>query len=328
MFKSVKKFGRLFLWFYGVIYDFIRFFRYGGWTQNLKNKDVRNYYVSKVYHSLEKSLSFKNRNINSGWNNAKLLVDILSGIENEGDWGYHDVMAYYVLNKYLDESINANVTKTPVVEYVIKRFKEINKDFSSINDSIEFGTKNKSRYDLDGSKYIDAEYFFNNRYSVREFSEEKVEQSLIYDAIRLSLKTPSACNRQPWHVYHISERHTVYEILKFQSGNKGFSEKIQQLLIVCTDIRAFNSGSERYQHWIDGGMYSMSLVYTLHALGISSCCLNWSELRKQDVMLRKHLPLIHDSHTIMMLIAIGYADSNNTLCVSPRRPLNEIYTVI
>ena len=50
------------------------------------------------------------------------------------------------------------------------------------------------------------------------------------------------------------------------------------LLIIAMDLKAFVPAHERYQHWIDGGMFSMSIIYALHSLGLSSCCLNWSKL--------------------------------------------------
>ena len=85
------------------------------------------------------------------------------------------------------------------------------------------------------------------------------------------MKSPSACNRQAWHVYHSDSDEVKLAVLKEQSGNKGFGDKIPNLLIVASDLKAFMPAEERYQHWIDGGMFSMSLVYAFHSLGVASC---------------------------------------------------------
>src|SRR3546814_1994141 len=74
-----------------------------------------------------------------------------------------------------------------------------------------------------------------------------------------------------------SDLEIIDRALSLQNGNRGFGHEIPCLLILCTDLSAFDTAGERYQHWIDGGMFSMSLVWALHALGYSSCCLNWSK---------------------------------------------------
>ena len=141
----------------------------------------------------------------------------------------------------------------------------------------------------------------------------------------LAMKTPSVCNRQAWHVYHSDESDVIKEALSYQQGNKGFSENIPNLMVITTDLKAFMSGQEHYQHWIDGGLFSMSIVYALHSLGISSCCLNWSQSPKNDKKLRGSIK-IKPNHTVMMMLAVGYPDDNNKVCVSARRPLNEVFT--
>jgi nitroreductase len=140
----------------------------------------------------------------------------------------------------------------------------------------------------------------------------------------MAMKSPSACNRQSWHVYHL-EGELAQQALAFQDGNRGFGHKIKDLLIITTDLRAFVSPRERYQHWIDGGMFSMSVILALHSIGIASCCLNWSQSGRADIKFRKVIK-ISPQHTVMMMLAIGYPNEQNTVCASPRRPISEVYT--
>src|SRR3546814_17345465 len=81
------------------------------------------------------------------------------------------------------------------------------------------------------------------------------------------------------------------------------------LLILCTDLSAFDTAGERYQHWIDGGMFSMSLVWALHALGYSSCCLNWRKTPSEDRKIRKMSP-IRPEHRILKLPEVGRRNDN------------------
>ncbi|MEC5325931.1 nitroreductase family protein, partial [Aurantimonas sp. A3-2-R12] len=128
-------------------------------------------------------------------------------------------------------------------------------------------------------------------------------------AIDLAANTPRACNRQSWFTYHIDDRAVIEKALSFQTGNQGFGHEVPYLIIISADLRAFDNANERNQHFIDGGMYSMALVMALHALGLQSCCLNWSKLVRDDRAIRKHLP-IKNEHTIIMMLAVGCANES------------------
>ncbi|EJL6523238.1 nitroreductase family protein [Vibrio cholerae] len=322
--NKIKPFGRLINWILGSCYDFYRFAKYGGWKVNLKNKEQRNYYSAKVYHSLEKSMSFTRNRPDSGWKNALFLVEALEYAKKFDNVGFHDIQGYDVLRQFIEN--NNGQTNSSLSEQVRRRFDKLSCYFYSNN--YPSGTIVMSEHELRKGILVEPGDFFNSRYSVREFSEKKIDRDKLHTAISLSMKTPSACNRQPWHIYHISNKNKIKKALGHQSGNSGFDDKIQELLIICSDIRAFNPGSERYQHWIDGGMYSMSLVYALHSMGIASCCLNWSHQGRSDLIFRKEFEEISPSHTIIMMIAIGEPQKSNKLCISPRRPIEEIYSEI
>ncbi|MGS4880493.1 nitroreductase family protein [Photobacterium damselae] len=322
---KIKPFGRIIYWILGALYDFRRFYKYGGWRINLKNKEQRNYFVSKIYHSLEKSMSFSNRNLDSGWSNAYILVHALDIACKENNIGFHDNIGINVLKKFI--KANNGITKNIISDKVRIKYKEISSYFID-NSSSDCGVVSLSIDDLNKGLLLNPDDFFLSRYSIREFDSERISILDLHKAIQLSLKTPSACNRQPWHVYHISDKNKIIDALSYQSGNRGFTNDINDLLIICSDIRAFNPGNERYQHWIDGGMYSMSLIYALHSKGIGSCCLNWSQQGGVDSKFRKKFVEIDDAHTIIMMLAIGKPKNNNILCASPRRPFNEVYSEV
>ena len=323
MLKKLRPYGRLVNWVLGACYDFYRFAQFGGWKTDLSSQEQRNFYAAKVYHSLEKSMSFLDNNPNSGWANANLLIDVIECAIVSNNIGNHDLHAYDVLRKFID--LNYERSNNSLAEVVKNRFSTLK---VPLYIDLDNGVIHLTSKDIQKGKIANPYDFFYTRYSVREFSEERLRKDTIHDAIKLALKTPSACNRQPWHVYHLDDPTSIEKALSLQTGNRGFSHTIQDLLIICADLRAFNPGSERYQHWIDGGMFAMSIVYSLHSLGAGSCCLNWSHQGKTDKKLRKVIPSISNSHTIIMMLAVGNIRSKNQLCVSPRRSLDEIVTEI
>src|SRR5690606_13556159 len=164
----------------------------------------------------------------------------------------------------------------------------------------EGGVLEKSMISLQKGKLIDPAVFFLSRSSIRDFSCSAISNETIEKAIVLALNTPSVCNRQASFIYCLNTRAEIDKVLSLQNGNRGFGHEIPCLLILCVDISAFDTAGERYQQWVDGGMFSMSIVWALHSLGLASCCLNWSKGPIDDLKLRK-LVKIKNEHTVLMM---------------------------
>lgn len=303
---------------FGFMYDFTRFVRHAGYKTSGDDEKV-NYKAVKIYHRLEKSLSFRVRNKTSGWAAANDLVFFLKKNKplNENS-GFQEKVALKVLSDFVSGADIAT-GKHREVESFLNNNRHLAHDVGGV---IDYRAET-----LKSGVLEDPENFFFSRYSVRDFSSVKVSPDQIKRVINLSLKTPSVCSRQAWHVYHIDNRDFIDEALKYQNGNRGFGHEIPCLLIITADLKAFDTAAERYQHWIDGGMFSMSIVMALHSLGIGSCCLNWSKGPIDDMRFRKKVA-IKPSHTILMMLAVGYPKDDLKVCYSARRPSEEIYTYI
>lgn len=314
--KNVLRPGRdLILIVGGFAYDYYRFFKYGGWHK--RDRERLNFFLVKIYHRIEKSLSFREQKLGAGIENAKALRTRLREENFENDkLSFHEKTALKVLNDFALQHQGS-----------AKDVDDIKKFCQKFIDHIPSygGAKPYSQELLLAGKLENPEQFFLSRYSVRDFHSKKVDIEIIKRAIKLALKTPSACNRQAWHVYHLSQRERIDQALSLQNGNRGFGHEVQCLLLITADLRAFDAASERYQHWIDGGMFSMSLILALHSLGLASCCLNWSKGPVDDMRLRKVLK-VEGPHSILMMLAVGYASDELKVCYSARRPIDEIYT--
>lgn len=317
---KLKIYGRFVLAGLGFVYDLKRYFMFAGWRSDFSSQEERNYYMVRVYHALEKSMSFRRRRPGSGWKHAELLIDALENAKNYRH-GIHDVLAFQVLEKFHDiEKVH-----TPEKSKNLKmRLDEIESCYNTVDYQEKPGVIEFSCANFEQGMLGNPESFFLSRHSLREFSGELVKDSEVKRAVKLAMKSPSVCNRQAWHVYHL-QGEIIQNALAFQNGNRGFGENIQDLLIIATDLPAFCSPKERYQHWIDGGMFAMSMVWALHSLGIASCCLNWSQSGRVDMQLRDALP-IQPNHTVIMMVAIGYPSEHSQVCSSVRRPVSEVLT--
>lgn len=304
---------------FGFLYDFSRFVRYAGYKSNSGGRVAR-YRLIKVYHAIEKSLSFRVRKDGSGWGVATELMKRLTRYEStrpEGEmFDFHANVALKVLDRFQAAG-----------SYEGKERKAIEEFLSCHSDSpdVPGGVRAFSLRELQLGVLESPEDFFFSRYSVRDYSSRKVDKELIERAVKLAAKSPSACNRQAWHVYFTDERREIDLALSHQSGNRGFGQDVPCLLLITADLRAFDNAGERYQHWIDGGMFSMSIIYALHSLGIGSCCLNWSKGPLSDRKLRQCIDIPNEESLVMML-AVGYPNDSIKVCESPRDRVESIFS--
>ena len=306
--------------FLGLLYDFNRFYKYGGWTANLNDSFQRNYKVVKKYHSIEKSLSFRNRKQGSGWEAVEELVYLLESIKDNEVLGFHEKVSINVLQKFLDVEPGLNDNHAACRRKASELIRKFN-----LSENKTGGVKTYGIDTLKKGILENPENFFLTRSSVRDFSEVKVNNDDVCRAISLAQKAPSVCNRQSSHVYQIIDKNLIEKALRYQNGNTGFGHTIPCLLIITSDLRAFDTSGERYQHSIDGGMFSMSLILAFHSIGLSTCCLNWNCSGSNDLKLRKSID-IKPEHTVVMMLAVGYPRDKIKTCASERRPLSEVIT--
>ena len=112
-----------------------------------------------------------------------------------------------------------------------------------------------------------------------------------------------------------------------QSGLNGFSQGVHQLLIVTTDVNYYYTIGERYQFYIDGGVYLMNLLYSLHFYGIAACPANWAKEKDDEKRIKRTIP-IKESEKVICIIAIGEAAQNFRTTLSKRRETKELLTRI
>ena len=167
-----------------------------------------------------------------------------------------------------------------------------------------------------------ADQFFRSRHSVRDFDTTEVYDSTLAHAVDLAICSPSVCNRQAWQV-RFFRGDAVARVLAHQNGNSGFTHVVPVVALVTVDTRLFSGPGERNQPWIEGGIFSMSFVWALHALGLASCMLNMSLTNSRVDSLRNEFG-IDDCELVIMMIAIGHARRGHRIARSPRRSIDEV----
>ncbi|WP_210526150.1 nitroreductase family protein [Rubellimicrobium arenae] len=167
---------------------------------------------------------------------------------------------------------------------------------------------------------IDFLSFAEARHSIRQYSPEPVPREAIERAVRVAQQSPSSCNRQTCRAWIWTEREAVQKVLALQNGNRGFGDQLGGVAVVTSDIAHWETAAERYQGWVDGGMFAMSLAYGLHAEGLGAVMLNWSVSQARDRALRR-LTGIGDSSLIITMIGFGCLPDELRVPVSQRKPL-------
>lgn len=159
------------------------------------------------------------------------------------------------------------------------------------------------------------------RHSIRHYDKRPVGPELISEAIDIARQTPSVCNRQSWTVYVVRDADLKSDLMKLQGGGRGFGEQASTVLIVASDLRSFFGIAERNEAYVDGGLFSMSLMYALHYKGLGACPLNWCVDVMKDRRLKK-LVSIPDNMTVIMLISVGHLPDLLRVAQSVRKDIN------
>ncbi|MDO5655734.1 MAG: nitroreductase family protein [Flavobacteriaceae bacterium] len=302
------------------IYDFHRFYKYSGQFA-LKNKKPLESKIIHDYHIIEKGLTMPETRL--GFGKEKLLILIQNCKYYIKEFGYSSNQikhAVKVINEYRDFHKKENYELDPNVLNSIHDLNQISNDNETTS---QINTTANDYFSKANANFFE---FAPTRKSIRNFSDKELDVNRIVDSVNTARNAPSACNRQTAKTYIITEKHEIENILKLQGGNRGFGHLTNKLIIVVADLNVFFDLNERYQAYIDGGLFAMSLLYALHANRIVACILNCSHTSKKDIAMRKICP-IKDNEVFIAMIACGEAPDNFKVAISCRNPVEEYINI-
>jgi len=303
-------------------YDIEKFLKYASVTNINSDPVALEAILTHAYHALEKGLTMETPRPGFGVDAIILTMATISKLEKIGYFGVATRGGRGMLQSYVD--------------FHYKHGFEIDEKIR--DDLIEFVHEMDNQNNLGGSYSLtierlrkatnfDYEDFIQSRSSVRHFTGEAVDADKIKTAVRQSLKAPRSCNRETRRVYVAFENSLKEKLLSYQNGNRGFGHKLGAVLMVTVDLRYFDLIGERNQGWIDGGLFAMSLVLSLHAARLGTCMLNWSEDYKSDKNIRKAFK-IPDHEIIITMIGAGHVPEKFEVTASPAPDVNEVLSII
>ncbi len=254
------------------------------------------------YHRIEKGFALQNPRPGFGRSvTLRLISNLDSYLEAaKPDWVIHDALSS--LKAYINIQQENGMLATEVADAykaLVERHKlESGKFHPSATVAV-------TRREILEAVNIDYEKFVIQRHSIRNFTVQPIEPSLLVKSVDLARHAPSVCNRQAWHSHIVTDPAQIERVLQIQRGALSFKDCVQALMVVTTNQKRFVGAGERNQQWVDGGIFLMSLTMALHAMGLGACCLNWCGGRHADRALQRELKLpAHQS--IIAAIAIGH----------------------
>lgn len=271
-------------------------------------------------HVVEKGITMPNRRYNFGADNLMTLITLCNEYYQKG---YNlkrtqFVAALSVIFEYELIHIENNQAIPKNITNAISSLKEL---FPNVQIERQL-VLNKA----DVFRQKDFKYIAENRHSIRNFCGT-IEMAKVLKAINLALTAPSACNRQPIRV-HIVENYRVEnclfnKIINLQNGNRGFGKDADKLIIVSANTETYLYPIERHAMYIDGGIFTMNLLYSLQYYNIAACTLNTSLLPKDDKLLKQ---LLVTDEEFIAIIAIGDCPDIIPIARSNRNTIENIIT--
>ncbi|WP_312482561.1 nitroreductase family protein [Sphingobacterium multivorum] len=303
------------------IYDFYRFKAHSALLERRSEGKL----IGKIivnYHVLEKGITMPQRRLGFGQERAQYVIDDCSQYIEK--YGIDNLQLRHAVGVLLEYRQVHDECKYVLPKDLLNGINKLQGLLATIEPTQQPNFTKKSYFD----KSKDDFYNFSlSRHSLRNYSDEEVAMESIYKSIKLASKAPSACNRQTCSVYTFQDRSKIKEILELQGGNRGFGHLANKLIIVVANLEVFGEISERYQAYIDGGIYAMNLLYALHYYNIGCCILNCSHNPEKDRRMRL-LCGVKENEVFISMISCGIPPENFSVAISKRSDYETKITII
>lgn len=248
---------------------------------------------------------------------------------NIEDYAFKETFA--VLNAYINYQRKYGDQDWPPLKGLERRYSDIvgyigTEIAQSILASFCAGSYEVSLDELNDGRNIDFKRLVSSRHSMRMFSNKEISIDYIEQIIQIANKAPSACNRQPAKVYFVKDKDKVNSVDFLITGNHGFEGKIPCYAILAED-RAYFTGEEEFQWYINGGIYLSYLTLAMHSMGIGSCIMQWKAFHKNERELKQILG-ISSREAIIAIVGCGYYKENTRVICAQRKSIEETLFMI
>ena len=283
------------------------------YIKNLRILDHPKYGLRRNIHRLEKGIITKPKRESFGLDYIEETVNIFLKVRDEPGYDQAEVeWAENVLTQYF-----STITNDPRINNIREKFKLANHIEPDHTDD------NLSKYtqlELDETAYHFLLKLATNRKSVRWFLDKPIPKELIDRAINVARQSPSACNRQPFEFRVYDDRKLVRQIARLPLGTVGFHDNIPTLVAIIGHLNAFALERDRHLIYIDSALATMSFIFALETLGVSSCILNWPDIPEKEKQISTLLSLDPDERPIL-LIALGFYNPESYVATSQKKSI-------
>jgi len=171
--------------------------------------------------------------------------------------------------------------------------------------------------------YEDLLTLAERRRSVRWFEQRPVPRELIEKGIEIAGLAPSACNRQPYQFRIFDDPDLVQKVAEVPMGTRGWVHNIPTFIVIVGNLSAFFSERDRHLIYTDSCLAAGGLLFALESLGLSTCCVNWPDIREREQRMADLLDLRRHERPVMCM-AVGYPDPQGMVPFSQKKRIEEI----
>ncbi|AWW32586.1 hypothetical protein DN752_21895 [Echinicola strongylocentroti] len=307
------------LWVYAL--DFYKYTKHS----SVAREDTSVKLVSRIiadYHVIEKGLTMPSVRLGFGVARMHALLESINAyVEQYGATNEQVCCAIGVVKEYKDFHTRNDYQ---IDENISKQITSLEQRFPAIANTVQKRFSEGNYYAQSKASFDD---FSRSRLSVRNYDPEKeVPVDKIEKAVNLATNAPSSCNRQTVRVHVYKDRDLVREILAIQGGNRGFGDRANKLIIVTSDLQCWHGVSENKAPYVDGGVFTMNLLYALHFYKIASCPLNCNLSPEKEKSLRK-ICGIPKSEVFVVMVSCGLVPEEFEVPASRRYTTPNILTI-
>jgi nitroreductase len=209
------------------------------------------------------------------------------------------------------------VKGTPIVEKARQHF-TASLGPVSCSDYIPYNSSERPELNIDYNELLQLSV---RRRSVRFFSEQTVDVSLINKAYEIAKYSPSACNRQAFQYLFYNDPNVVDKLAKVPGGVSGYS--LPAVIVVVGRYDGYFNVRDINAPLIDASLSIMSFLLAAETLGLGTVCINWPNLVDREEKIRNIIHL-DPAEFVIMMIGIGYPIESGKIPFSAKRPFDSI----
>lgn len=292
--------------------DGLRFWRHS-FTRRASDREQMRGRIAMDLHFLEYGMALRAPSVGHGLDKAERLIDDIETYLRRWRADAQTAIAMRALDAHLALNVG-HPRATPIRE----RLDALSLDADA---DLRGGVEEVRREDIAAAvRGVDFPAFAAARHSIRQFAPDPVPEAALRRAVAAAQQSPSSCNRQTCRLHVWTRPDLVARVVALQSGNRGFGHELGGVAVVWSDLRNWSGAGERASGLVDGGMFAMSFILALHAEGLGTISLNWSEEPAKDRALRR-LAALPESAQIVVMVGFGTLPETLRVPVSQRRPV-------